>query len=221
MLPELERQIVENDVRLVVMDSLLSIAGGQGAKVKDAEFALFMYELNQLASSLGVTILMIHHLTKGRGRTEVTREDVYGSGYIVNAASSVWGFWKATEGAAQPGEARLKCLKDRSGIAEADTTYDMLGSLEDYSWLHMGIQGSTTSLDQIHGSRARTLHLLKTTSEKLTKEGVAQAVGCSEDTAKKLLTELFDSRCGVDREPIPADSARRGRPSYRYWWVGA
>ena len=86
MLPELKAKIQATNAKLVVMDSLVTIAGGT-ISPKDSEFALLLYRLNKLASELGLAILLIHHLTKDSKRQEVTKEAIFGSAFIYSATA--------------------------------------------------------------------------------------------------------------------------------------
>lgn len=96
MFPELRRWIAETGARLVILDSLLTIAGGQ-ISPKDAEFGLLIYRLNQLAGELGITIVCLHHVVKAGGdkkRVEITKDDIYGTAYVYNGSADAWGLWR-------------------------------------------------------------------------------------------------------------------------------
>ena len=91
MIPELKAKIQTTNAKTVVMDSLISIAGGTISQ-KNAEFALLLYRVNKLASEMGVAILLIHDLTKDSNRQEVTKEAIYSSAFIFSATADCWGY---------------------------------------------------------------------------------------------------------------------------------
>lgn len=219
MFPELRRWIAESDAKLVVLDSLLMIAGGQ-ISPKDAEFGLLIYRLNELAGELGITILCLHHVIKsaGRQRTEITKDDIFGTAYIFNGAADVWGLWRTTEDGTGDTLFGLRCLKARSGLVDVGTTYEFIGNDEDRRMTFRGISGRTTTLNQIRTARDRVIALLEQSEGALlTPEQVSQRLQLgNRKYAGKLLGELYDRRSitGVDREQLPSTG---GRPGYAYF----
>ena len=64
--------------------------------MRDPEFARPLYDINNLASQLGVLIVCNAHLRKPDGtRQEVSIHDVIGSTTQVGAASDIWGLSSA------------------------------------------------------------------------------------------------------------------------------
>jgi len=222
MFPELRKWVLERNARLVVLDSLMTIAGGT-INIKDAEFGLLIYRLNQLAAELGITIICLHHVVKASGkkqRTEITKEDIYGTAYVYNGASDAWGLWQSREeGNAEP-IFNLRCLKSRSGLVDSGVTYQFDGCDEDKRLTYRGMAERSISLDEIKEGRKRVLALLRnnkgsgldprTVNEKL-------QLG-NTDYARRLCRELFEapSNC-VGRKPGPA---KNGRPPYLYFYDG-
>jgi hypothetical protein len=215
-LPELRREIEENQLSLVILDSLFRIFGGYGQQITDPETALWLYQLNKIASDTGAAIALTHHLTKPapaakRTRTEVTAHDLFGSTYLFNATGDCWGLYRSPREGAED-EYCLRCLKSRSGIVTTGTTYDLQGSEEDYSWLHSGITGSTESLtDRVKG-RERVWELLHSRGAAMTADQVAAALHLARRDAQKHLTKLWDERL-VTREKSPSNG---GRPGWGY-----
>ena len=123
----------ETGARVVVLDSLLTIAGGQ-ISPKDAEFGLLIYRLNELAGQMGISIVCLHHVVKAgsdKKRTEIGKDDIYGTAYVYNGASDAWGLWRTTEDGTGDTLFNLRSLKARSGLVEIGTTYQFTGNDED------------------------------------------------------------------------------------------
>ena len=93
-IPELLKLIDEVKPDLVIFDSLFTLAGGQ-MNPKDAEFALFLYRLKRISTTKQVAIIMTHHTRKKDDKKpELTANDIYGTVYLKNSATDVWGYWK-------------------------------------------------------------------------------------------------------------------------------
>jgi hypothetical protein len=220
MFPELRAKIQSTGAKVVILDSLLKVAGG-AIKAVDAEFGLLIYRLNQLAAELNVAIVCIHHLAKAdktKKRVEVTKEDIYGSAYVFNGAADVWGYWRFTEDGNPDPLFALKVLKNRSNLVEVNTTYEFEGSSEDQRISFRGMANRTITLDEIktHRERCRAF-LLNRPGTVFTAKQVNDHTGVgSAAYAKRLLTELYQARLGIDRKRLPSTG---GRPPYGYFAV--
>jgi hypothetical protein len=218
MFPELRAKVQEKGIKVVILDSLLKVAGGS-ISPKDAEFGLLIYRLNQLAAELGIAIICVHHLVKAdktKKRAEVTKEDIYGSAYVFNGAADVWGYWSFREDGNPDPLYALKVLKNRSSLVEVNTTYEFEGSEEDHRIAFRGMANRTITLDEIktHRERVRAF-LLSRPGTVFTAKQVNDHTGVgSAAYAKKLLTELYQARVGVDRKRLPSTG---GRPPYGYF----
>lgn len=218
MFPELRAKVRETGAKVVILDSLLKVAGGT-ISPKDAEFGLLIYRLNQLAAELNIAIVCIHHLVKAdksKKRVEVTKDDIYGSAYVFNGAADVWGYWGFREDGNPEQLYALKVLKNRSSLVEVNTTYEFEGSTEDQRIRFRGMANRTITLDEIktHRERVRAF-LLSKPGVVFTAKQVNDHTGVgSAAYAKKLLTELYQARVGVDRKQLPSTG---GRPPYGYF----
>ena len=154
MFPELRRWVAEYGAKLVVLDSLMTIAGGE-ISPKDAEFGLLIYRLNQLAGELGITILCLHHVIKGgKQRQEIAKDDIFGTAYVYNGASDAWGLWRSREDGTGDELFNLRCLKSRSGLVDVGTTYQFTGNDEDRRMMFKGwlIEQSPSTRSTAHVS---------------------------------------------------------------------
>ncbi|WP_413402565.1 MULTISPECIES: AAA family ATPase [unclassified Synechococcus] len=142
MIPELKKKIRRTQAKFTGIDSITTVAGGRGIKSTDPEFALFVYQLNNLAAEMGVVIFLLIHLRKpdsAKGRTSVGFDDFLGTGMLTAACSDVFGYWANKEEDAFPDQFILRCLGKRN--CEAGITWDLQGCRDDYSLTFMGVQG--------------------------------------------------------------------------------
>ena len=215
MIPELKAKIQATNAKLVVMDSLISIAGGD-ISPKDAEFALLLYRLNKLASELGIAILLIHHLKKDSKRKEVTKEDIFGSAFIYAATADCWGYWRCDEDG-KP-QFKLRVLKARSNTVDLGTTYVFNGNEEDHRLSFKGFGDRVVSLDELKTKRDQVAALLhRDGSQKWSGACVSEFFGWNGSRyAENVLSKLYEQRCGVDRVAMPSTGGRR---KYAYFSV--
>lgn len=218
MFPELRAKVEATRAKVIVLDSLVSIAGGQ-INAKDAEFGLLIYRLNKLASELGVAIICIHHLSKnekGKERSTVAKEDIYGSAYVFNGTADAWGYWGFREDGNPEPLFALKILKNRSNLAELHTVYEFEGSHEDHRLRFRGIRDRVISLNQIKNHRERVRQFLCSRPGTIfTVKEVNEGASIGSDAyCKRILAELYQARVGVDRKRLPSTG---GRPPYGYF----
>ena len=206
MFPELRQKIEKNDVKVVFMDSFGTLFGESGTSMNDAEMGLYVYMLNRLASELNIAIVVTHHLKKDQSRQRpgqppvtrnVTKNDLYGSAYLVNGASSVWGMWKEQTNGFGPEEEDnaptiiLKVLKNRNGINETGEKFTFLGNKEDMSFEFVSMNGGTHTLTELDKLQDQMLKILSTKLE--------PTVAVSLDELRGLLAGSF-SQAAIRKE---------------------
>lgn len=88
------------DVRLVVLDTMQAMAGGDLNDSVDAQ--PLMDECIALSSATGATVLLLHHVTKGKTKEIRTALDaaeaIRGSGAIVGSARTSYVLWTPADG---------------------------------------------------------------------------------------------------------------------------
>ncbi len=220
MFPELRRWITDSGSKLVILDSLLTIAGGQ-ISPKDAEFGLLIYRLNQLAGELGITIVCLHHVVKAgndKKRVEITKDDIFGTAYVYNGAADAWGLWRSIEDGTGDTMFSLRCLKARSGLVDLGTTYEFIGNDEDRRMIFKGLADRTITLDEIKSARDKIrIYLERANGAKFTPQQLKDILNLgSVKYAARLCSELFDRRSttGVERSALPSTG---GRKAYGYF----
>ena len=212
--PELKKYVIENNTKVIMMDSCLKIAG-VSSNPKDAEFGLLIYRINQLAGELGISIILIHHLNKKEGRKTVVKEEIYGTAFIFNGSADVWGFW--IEQGAKGLVANLKILKSRSMVVDINEQYRFTQCPETKRHIYMDRANGTATLDELNTNKERVLNLLKESPFTLfTAAEVNRILNLGNvNYARHILLKLYAARCGVDRVPLEVSV---GRPPYAYKW---
>lgn len=212
MVPDLKRQIIKTKAKFVGIDSVTTVAGGRGIKTTDPEFSLFLYQLNALASELGVVIVILIHLRKPesmKGRTEVTMNDFLGTGMLTAACSDVFGYWPNRQPDAFPDQFILRCLGKRN--CEAGTTWDLQGSTEDYSLSFVGVQGGGATPAEQRSVIAKALAFLRQRrGESFSPAAIATGIGAKEDTVKKLLRDYYSSGNALNIQRVKGTSTTAG-----------
>ena len=142
------------------------------------------------------------------------QNDLYGTAFLFNGTSDCWGLYPSQEDGARSDEFCLEFLKARSGMQKVGTVFNLQGSIEDYSWELMGIQGQTESLEERRLFRDEVKDHLTVRGGRWTAQQIADEFKVSNERARKTLIKLFELRCGVDR--VKRSSAG-GRPLWCYF----
>lgn len=216
MIPELELEIQKTKATAVFADSLMRIFGGRGVSLNDAEFGIWLYQLNAIASRYGTSFFLSHHLKKPdqQKRSKVTKHDLFGTAFLYNGTSDCWGLYPSQREVAQSDEFCLEILKSRSGIQEVGTTFELQGSKEDYSWALLGIQGQLESLEERKKLAEQVQELLLNHGGLWNAQQVAEHFKISNERARQTLVKLYERRLGIDRSRRSSGS---GRPSWAYF----
>ena len=88
----LKEVVINNSFKVVILDSVTTLLTNNGYSMRDPEFAIPLYDLNDLAGELNIIIICTAHLRKPEGvRHEVSINDVIGSITQSGAVSDIWG----------------------------------------------------------------------------------------------------------------------------------
>ena len=213
--PELEKYVVANNVKVIMMDSLISIAGNE-ISPKDAEFGILIYRLNQLAGKYGIAIICIHHLNKKPNRKEVYKEDIFGTAFIFNGAANCWGFW--VDHSSGEMMANLRILKSRTGTVDINEQYRFTKCPDTTRHIYFDRASGTATLDELNTNKDRVRNLLKASPFTLfSAKEVNKLLNLgNQNYARNILKKLHDERVGIDRVQ---EANKVGRPSFSYRWV--
>ncbi len=221
MIPELEKDIVKNNTKVLVIDSLLRLVDGI-QDICSAEMGLFIYRLNKIASKHNISIILIHHLNrppKKQERKVVTKDDIYGSGYIYNGTSDCFALWRKKEEETSDYQWILKNLKARSSIVDEEESYIFAGSEEDFRFSFEKLGSREISLDEIKTTSGKVLQLIKNNpQEKYTPKQVSSILKLGNARwAGNILADLKGKNL-IGRQE--ADINTGGRNTYYYFAKG-
>ena len=222
MIPELEKDIVKNNTKVLVIDSLLRLVDGI-QDICSAEMGLFIYRLNNLASKHNISIVLIHHLNRSQqkqARRVVTKDDIYGSGYIYNGTSDCYAFWRKKEEGAADYTWILKNLKARSGIVDEDESYEFSGNTEDYRFKYEKMGSREISLKEVNNKTQMVLNfILSNPTEKYIPKQVSAILGLNNaNWAGDILAKL-NMKGLIGKQPA-TDINTGGRKTYYYFAKG-
>jgi hypothetical protein len=217
MVPDLKRKIQKTGAKFVGIDSITTVAGGRGIKSTDPEYALFLYQLNNLAAEVGVVIFLLIHLRKpdtAKGRTSVGLDDFLGTGMLTAACSDVFGYWPNKAEDAFPDQFMLRCLGKRN--CETGTTWDLQGNKDDYSLTFVGVQGGGETPSERRSVIAKTLEYLRQRKgQPQAVETIAAGIGAHEKTVAKELRDYYSSGNALQIQRVKGQStAGGGRPPW-------
>jgi len=192
---------------VVVLDSVTGLIMGNGISIKDSEFCIPLYKLNNLASELQILIVITAHLRK-EDRTEVNMNDILGAGTQPGAVSDVWSMWTDEK---DDEIFYLKCLGKRN--CERGTKWKLQGNKEDYSFeLIEADCGDLLPTKKNELSDKFLKFLTKETNEYTYKE-LAAEFKCNFEHARRICIKLF-TEGKIERTKIVE---KVGRPNFKYW----
>jgi len=230
---DLEREIVEKQISLVVMDSFGKLFGGDGNSMNDAEIGLHMYSLNAIASRTGAAVVVTHHLKKTeKGRVDkngnpvpVTLSDFFGSSYIVNGLADAWGMWRTGEQIDGQPLFALRYLKDRGMLMERGWTMHLEGSDESLRFWLSQHGGGLAEMEVLDNLQSTLLALLKKDAGvwfmadelcPLVAELTRKSNNRADRSVRRVLADLHSDAAttGVERRAVAVGG--RGRRPYEY-----
>ena len=192
------------------LDSLTTLLTDRGYSMREPEFARPLYDINNLASQLGVLIVCNAHLRKPDGtRQEVSIHDVIGSTTQVGAASDIWGLASAPKPEFDD-HYLLKCLGKRN--CEQGQIWNLQGSPEDFSWQLKSVGNADVLPQQKQELSLRVLQLVCSEKEWLTSNEIGISLGCNPEHARRICKNLYLTG-ELERQQRPSGG---GRPLWVY-----
>ena len=231
MFKELRQWIRKQNAKLVVMDSFGSLFGG-GADLSEADAGLYLYRLNAIASEEGCAILVTHHLRKqGKDkaeRTDIHAGDLFGSSYIVNGSSDVWGVIRDPQHKGVDPCFLLKILKPRTGISQGGDVYRLVGSRENLSFELESLNQDAGLLKNLKESEQLVLKALRNRTKEtaLTITELTGQVNKGDSATYRAVQSLWKSHqlkelgMTMHREEVKPTGGKGGRASLVYWIEG-
>lgn len=207
-IPELLKLIEKEKPDLCIFDSLFTIAGGQ-ISPKDAEFALFLYRLKRISTTKQVAILMTHHTRKKETKKpELTANDIFGTVYLKNACTDVWGYWKEV---GESGDTiyNLKSFKSRGNTMRPNQIYLFEGSEEDQRVNFLRMKGLGCTLEELSTHRSRIATFILDNSDRFfTSDEISKKLSISKKYTDEVLRELAKDK-NIDKKKLPSTGGRR------------
>ena len=195
----------------IFLDSITTLLSGQKYSSKDAEFAMPLYALNNLASRKGLLIVMSSHLKKpDKGeRSRVTKHCVSGTGAVYAAASDVWTIHKTPRPEFED-HFLFECLGKRN--CEDGLIYNLQGDQETFSWyLHSAGGGQLAPQEERHCS-TQVLELFYSGDDWLSCKQISERVPHQEQHVRRVLRKLHAQNL-LARRSRPSTN---GRPTHIY-----
>jgi ssDNA-binding Zn-finger/Zn-ribbon topoisomerase 1 len=222
MIPELEKWIVKHNTKVLAIDSLLRVCDGI-QDICSAEMGLFIYRLNKIASKHNISIILVHHLNRDQKKQlnrVVTKNDIYGSGYIYNGTSDCYAFWKMKEEDSSEYRWILKNLKARSSIVDENETYEFSGNEEDYRFLYERMGSREISLKEVNNKTEMVRRfILSNPTEKYIPKQISSILGLNNARWAANILATLNSRGEIGKVEA-TDINTGGRKTYYYFAKG-
>ena len=178
---------------------------------KDTEFALPLYELNNLACKKNIPIIFSSHLKKPEHneRIKVNKNDVIGNQSIYASASDVWSIHKSIKPEFED-HFLFSCIKGRN--CDEDSLFNLQGDQETYRWYIHSTGKNQLSPKEENLCREKILNLLKQKKDYLDLKNISNNIGFSEQHTRRILRHLFSEEIIVRKDQKNIN----GRPNHLY-----
>tara|TARA_B100000886_G_scaffold124004_1_gene83551 strand:- start:124 stop:1215 length:1092 start_codon:yes stop_codon:yes gene_type:complete len=195
----------------VFLDSITTMLTGGKYSYKDAEFALPLYELNNLACKKNIPIIFSSHLKKPEHneRIKVNKNDVIGNQSIYASASDVWSIHKSTKPEFED-HFLFSCIKGRN--CDEDSLFNLQGDQETYRWYLHSTGKNQLSPKEENLCRSKILNLLKQKKDYLDLKKISNNIGFSEQHTRRILRHLFSEEIIIRKDQKNIN----GRPNHLY-----
>ena len=204
---KLRNLIKDENFDVVLIDSVTGLIMGNGISIKDSEFCIPLYKLNNLASELKILIVITAHLRKEE-RTEVNMNDILGAGTQPGAVSDVWSMWTDEK---DDEIFFLKCLGKRN--CEKGIKWKLQGNKEDYSFDLIDADCDDLLPTKRNELSSKFLELLNKEEKQFTCKELAEVFKCNLEHARRICIKLF-TEGKIERTKIVE---KVGRPYFKYW----
>ncbi|CAE19586.1 possible NAD(P) transhydrogenase beta subunit [Prochlorococcus marinus subsp. pastoris str. CCMP1986] len=159
---------------------------------------------------------MTHHTRKKESKTpELTANDIFGTVYLKNASTDVWGYWKEI---GERGETiySLKSFKSRGNTMKNNQIYLFEGSEEDQRVHFLRMKGLGCTLNELKTHRERIGTYINDNSDRFfTSDEISQKLSINKKYTDEVLRELAKDK-NIDKKGLPSTG---GRPKYAYFAI--
>ena len=204
-------ELIGNYYDVVFLDSITTLLTGGKYSYKDAEFALPLYKLNDLASEKNIPIIFSSHLKKPEHgeRINVNKHDVMGNQSIYSAASDIWSIHKSIKPDFED-HFLFSCLKGRN--CDEGSLLNIQGDQETFKWYYHSSGKNQLSPQEENLCRNKILNLLEQKNDYLDLKHISKNIGFSEQHTRRTLRHLFSEE-KILREDQKIEN---GRPIHLY-----
>lgn len=180
----IQRETQENNISLVIIDSVGEAAGGGEGNLSENQAALQLFR--SLRSVANVSPLLVHHTSKAADNTKTP----YGSVYFWNMCRSVW----EVRGSQEPGSNRLDV-----GLFHRKANFSRLFSPLSLSFefepdgaitVHRGDLTEVTSFRELLSDKAKITAALREVGTMMTMLELVEASGVKQSTVNQTLYRL-------------------------------
>ena len=190
----MEKEIIQNDVRIVVVDNL-SFLRQDNEKAKDA-LELVM-NLKRLKQKYGLSMLILTHTPKRNPFEPIGINDLAGSKMIANFVDSAFSIGKSTQ------NADLRYIKNCKARDSKSTDYVQICRIEKTNILRFVWAGEAYENDHLKKRGNTTKKEFSDIAKELRNEGkslrqIAEITGKSHQTISRLLNPKTDANSMVD-----------------------
>ena len=204
-------ELIGNYYDIVFLDSITTLLTGGKYSYKDAEFALPLYKLNDLASEKNIPIIFSSHLKKPEHgeRINVNKHDVMGNQSIYSAASDIWSIHKSIKPNFED-HFLFTCLKGRN--CDEGSLLNIQGDQETFKWYYHSSGKNQLSPKEENLCRSKILELLKEKNDYLNVKDISKNIEFSEQHTRRVLRHLFSEEIII----IHDQKKENGRPIHLY-----
>ncbi len=204
-------ELIGNYYDIVFLDSITTLLTGGKYSYKDAEFALPLYKLNDLACEKNIPIIFSSHLKKPEHaeRININKHDVMGNQSIYAAASDIWSIHKSIKPDFED-HFLFTCLKGRN--CDEDYLLNIQGDQETFKWYYHSSGKNQLSPKEENLCRSKILELLKEKNDYLDIKDISKNIGFSEQHTLRILRHLFSEEIIIRQD----QKIENGRPIHLY-----
>ena len=209
-IPKLREVIIKSSFKVVILDSVTTLLTNNGYSMRDPEFAIPLYELNELAGELNIIIICTAHLRKPEGvRNEVSVNDVIGSITQSGAVSDIWGIMVPAK-QSYKNHFLLQCLGKRN--CRKGMIWNLQGDDEDFSFVLKSVGEGELLPSKNQELSFLILDLLHTKNKFKTIKEIADETSFNEEHTRRICKKLFLEKEISRKKDIP----KGGRPLWLY-----
>jgi hypothetical protein len=204
-------ELIGNYYDVVFLDSITTLLTGGKYSYKDAEFAIPLYKLNDLACEKNIPIIFSSHLKKPEHgeRINVNKHDVMGNQSIYAAASDIWSIHKSIKPDFED-HFLFTCLKGRN--CDEGYLLNIQGDQETFKWYYHSSGKNQLSPKEENLCRSKILELLKEKNDYLDVKDISKNIGFSEQHTRRILRHLFSEEIIIRQD----QKIENGRPIHLY-----